>query len=134
MSDLSRQLARMMWWQGLVIYPAMVLVLAVAAAAASHQVAQSGQDEPVALVAVLAGLAAQILAAGAMLAMLGFWIVTLWHIFRAGQMGFGVWSGLVYTWLAFVLSPWPGVYVIPHMLRLDVKRLLGVEPGKSSEN
>ena len=32
------------------------------------------------------------------------WTVSLWHIFRAGRMAFGVGCGLVYAGLAFVLS------------------------------
>ena len=54
-------------------------------------------------------------------------IATLWHIFRTGRMAFGVRAGLVYAALAAVLLFWPGLFVIPHMVRLDVKRLLGVD-------
>jgi hypothetical protein len=77
--------------------------------------------------------------------------MTLWQIFTAGRMAFGIGSGLAYTLLpvglllfgvqfrlsgrqglsytllAIALLSWPGLFLIPHMLRLDVRRLLGVE-------
>jgi hypothetical protein len=73
-------------------------------------------------------------AAGALTAV--FWIVvlptvvlcliTLWFIFRTGQLAFGTGSGIVYLLLTVVLFWWPGLFVIPHMIRLDIKRLRGV--------
>ena len=40
-------------------------------------------------------------------------------------------------WLLFMpfcmLLFWPGLFVIPHMVRLDVKRLLGVESDDAQE-
>jgi hypothetical protein len=54
------------------------------------------------------------------------WVITLWFIFRAGQLAFGTGSGMVYLLLAVVLCWWPGLFVIPHMIRLDIRRLHGV--------
>jgi hypothetical protein len=54
--------------------------------------------------------------------------ITLGQIFLTGRLAFGVRAGLTYVLLAVVLLVWPGLFVIPHMVRLDVKRLLGVEP------
>jgi hypothetical protein len=51
--------------------------------------------------------------------------IEMWHVFQAGRLAFGIWSGLVYASLTWVL---PGPFVIPHMVRLDVKRLLDLEP------
>jgi hypothetical protein len=50
--------------------------------------------------------------------------IEMWHVFQAGRLAFGVWSGLIYASLTWVL---PGPFVIPHMVRLDVKRLLDLE-------
>jgi hypothetical protein len=129
MNGLGRQLARMMWWHGLASYPTVALSLSgLAWTAFSLGFAGSpyrGVPATVGdLIVLVAGLIS-LVAAGA----IGVcWVVALWHIFWAGKMAFGVWCGLVYSWLALVLSPWPGLYVIPHMVRLDVRRLLGVEP------
>jgi hypothetical protein len=135
MSGLSQQLARMMWWRELAFYPVVALMLAeVASAALSLAREWSGQQAPVAPAADLALVVLGLFSAVFALAIGLCWIVTLWHIFWAGKMAFGAWSGLVYTWLGLVLSPWPGLYVIPHMVRLDARRLLGVEPGEPEEN
>jgi hypothetical protein len=131
MSALDRQLARMMWWQGLASYPLTALMLAaVASVALSSAGKWAGQTGWVAPAADLALVVLGLLSAVFALALGVCWVAALWHIFWAGTMAFGAWSGLVYAWLGFVLSPWPGLYIIPHMVRLDAKRLLGVEPGE----
>jgi hypothetical protein len=56
--------------------------------------------------------------------------ILLCQIFRVGYTAFGIWSALVYTGLTFLLTfclIWPGLFVIPQMVRLDVKRALGVD-------
>src|SRR5262245_25158979 len=117
MSALSRQLARMMWWHELAAYPGVALLLAaLASATLSLARASSGQQERVAPAAEHALLVLRLLSVVFALAIGLCWVVTLWHIFWAGTMAFGAWSGLVYTVLGVVLSPWPGLYVIPHML------------------
>jgi hypothetical protein len=50
--------------------------------------------------------------------------IEMWHVFQAGRLALGIWSGLIYASLTWVL---PGPFVIPHMVRLDVKRLLDLE-------
>jgi hypothetical protein len=130
MNLLGIQLARMMRWHGLASYPTFALALSgfawVAVSLGRYWTNYVG------LVAVVGDLILFILGLISFVAATAIgvcWAVTMWHIFWAGKMAFGVWCGLAYTWLAFVLSPWPGLYVIPHMVRLDVKRLLGVEPA-----
>jgi hypothetical protein len=55
---------------------------------------------------------------------------SLWgNPFRVGQDG-DLATVLRRTLLGFALSPWPGLYIIPHLVRLDARRLLGVEPEK----
>lgn len=130
MPNLGRLLARMMWWQGLAEYPVVAMLLAATAMLgldlAESWGSQVGLVSPVfALGFWVAGLAGVVAA----LAIALCWLTALWYVFRAGQAAFGVWSGLVYASLGFLLSPWPGLCVIPHMVRLDVQRLLGVEPA-----
>lgn len=128
--DLGRQLARMMWWAGVSYYPTVALITA-AAVLNALEVSQTPHgfgSSRIGLTLHIAFLCALVTAVIAVHAIAVFWVVTLWHIFWAGQMAFGTGSGLVYLLLACVLLPWPGLYVIPHMLRLDVKRLLDVEP------
>jgi hypothetical protein len=55
------------------------------------------------------------------------WLALSGYIFQTAKTAFGVGSGLVYVLLHLTLSPWPGMYAIPHMLRLDIQRLRGVE-------
>src|SRR4051794_4863575 len=109
MGGLNRRLASMIWWSGLAIYPAAALMLSLGAAAALSAApgwgGRQGQAAPgVRLALEVFGLLSAVLAP----AVGACWVVALWHIFRAGKMAFGAWSGLVYAWLAFVLSPWPG--------------------------
>jgi hypothetical protein len=56
------------------------------------------------------------------------WPALAGFIFQTAKTAFGVGSALVYVLLHLLLFPWPGIYVIPHMLRLDIRRLRGVEP------
>jgi hypothetical protein len=62
------------------------------------------------------------------LAAVALYLVLLGSVFRTGQAAFGTGAGLVYVVLGALLFLWPGVFVIPHMLRLDIRRQLGVEP------
>jgi hypothetical protein len=67
------------------------------------------------------------------LAALALWLALLGFVFRTGQAAFGTGAALVYLVLAALLFLWPGLYVIPHMLRLDIRRLHGVEPEGGPE-
>jgi hypothetical protein len=60
--------------------------------------------------------------------------ILLWHIFRTGQAAFGASSGVVYVLIAVALAFWPGLFVVPHMIRLDVKRLCGVDPDTPEDD
>lgn len=121
MNDLRTQIDRMMRWAAVAYYPWAAFVL-VSVSAAS---ARADADEEPATAETALALVAAVTAAATLVC----WAAALWQIFRTGRRAFGTWSGLVYAGLAVVLSPWPGLYVVPHMVRLDVKRLLGVEPA-----
>ena len=118
MDDLRGQVARMMWWAAAVYYPAGALALLALGSAVADRAGVYGESAD----SVLAALAV-----AAAVATLICWVIALWQIFWAGQMAFGAWSGVVYTGLAAVLFLWPGMYVIPHMVRLDIHRLRGTE-------
>jgi hypothetical protein len=120
---LKAQVARMMRWQSrALVSVAILLMLALALAAADLLRA----SPPLILLATLATLCALYAAT-----VLG--VITLWQIFQAGRLAFGVRSGLIYALLAVLLPFWPGLYVIPHMVRLDIRRLLGVQADDLGE-
>jgi hypothetical protein len=116
---LQAQLGLMMRWQSRALVPAATfLMLAYALLAAEDLLAASPAVRLLLEVATL----------GALFPALVLWAITLWHVFHAGRLAFGVGSGLIYTFLAVTLLLWPGLFLIPHMVRLDAKRLVGVEP------
>src|SRR5262245_61554307 len=57
-----------------------------------------------------------------------FWLILIGAIFRTGQIAFGFPAGFAYAALALVLTFFfgIGVFVVPLMLRADVRRLLGI--------
>jgi hypothetical protein len=152
MSGLSKQLARMMLWRGVVVYPVIALVCAEVVRAFLFVV--GGEIDALAPGAFALYLAVTMLRVLCAVAVWLCWFVALWHIFLAGRMAFGVRSALVYTGLAVILAPWPllfvipdpvrpdvklalllipwpGLFIVPHMVRLDIKLLLDVEPDES---
>jgi membrane protease YdiL (CAAX protease family) len=139
MTDLGRQLARMMWWQNLASYPLVALLCAALVAKGAATVLELaderfGPGSPAASAAELGLVAAFVISVASAVAILLCWVVTLCCIFQAGRTAFGLWSGCVYAGMGFVLAPFPGLYVIPHMVRLDVERLLGVQPAAAARH
>jgi hypothetical protein len=63
----------------------------------------------------------------------GWGVIVLWHTYRTAKTAFGKSSAIIYVLLAVALAFFPGLFVIPHMVRLDVKRLRGVEPDEPAE-
>ena len=68
--------------------------------------------------------------------LLAIWVILLlcglmivWQVFLSGWMAFGTRSGLGYAVLTTLLLWGPGMFLIPHMVRLDIQRLLGAEPS-----
>jgi hypothetical protein len=135
MSALDRQLARMMWWQDLSAYPGVALLLAATAATAAELIRDwSGLAEPDRGLIILWRLGAIIIGFVCALALVVCWLITLWHIYWAGKLAFGVRSAVIYTGLALILLPWPGLYVIPHMIRLDAGRPPSAEPDEPEDD
>src|SRR5262249_3582970 len=58
----------------------------------------------------------------ALLATVCLGLITVGHVFLAGRGAFGTGAGLGYVLLAVVFF-WMGPFIVPHMVRLDVKRL-----------
>jgi hypothetical protein len=115
--ELTRQLTRMLRWQdrGMTALGALLLLGCADLAAALCDLA----DTPVAML-LRFGVAI------AWLATVALWLVVVGFVFRTGQVAFGTGPGLGYLLLGLLLWPWPGLYVVPHMVRLDVQRLRGV--------
>jgi hypothetical protein len=73
-----------------------------------------------------------------------FSLITLARALAAGRLAFGVPAALGYAALTVLLLLlasvflgssllfWQGVFVIPHMVRLDIQRLQGPEPSPGS--
>src|SRR5262245_58715483 len=125
MSDaVKAQVGRMMRWQSRALAPVPVLhALAIAQFPAGEWLDASPALRLLFLGAALGALPAAVVLGA----------ITLWHIFQAGRMAFGVRAGLIYAFLAVALLFWPGLFAIPHMVRLDVKRLLGGEPEDAEQ-
>jgi hypothetical protein len=118
------RVADMMRWQSRSLVPVgILLVLAFLRMGARDLLGSSSALQVLFGIAMLCALLAAVL----------FGMITLWHIFQAGRIAFGVRAGLTYALLAVVLLFWPGLFVIPHMIRLDVKRHFGAEADDGQE-
>jgi hypothetical protein len=121
---LRAQMAHLMTWQSRALVPAAILVVSAHAQLIADGLI--GANRALGVLLVLA-------TACALLAAVALGAITVWHIFQTGRMAFGVGSGQVYTLLAVGLLFWPGLFVIPHMVRLDVERLLGNEAEETED-
>jgi hypothetical protein len=115
---LARRLARMVRWQnrGLFAFGLFFVVSCFAQASALCGPAAA----PVTACLLVASAAAS-------LPTFVLWLTLSGFIFHTAKTAFGVGSALVYVLLHLALWPWPGMFAIPHMLRLDIQRLRGVE-------
>jgi hypothetical protein len=116
------QMARMMKWHGRASSVLAVYLLLLFAPDALRHILQEDvsvlrTDSPLTILLVIAAGLAFVAATIVVL-------IEMWHVFQAGRLAFGIWSGVIYASLTWVL---PGPFVIPHMVRLDVKRLLDLE-------
>jgi hypothetical protein len=120
MEDVLRfELTRLLRWQARALPPVGALLVL----GSAHQtLALLGLAGTPGALLLRLGLALLALAAVAL------WLALLGFVFRTGQAAFGTGAALVYLLLGALLFLWPGVYVTPHMLRLDIRRLHGVEP------
>src|ERR1700722_15862213 len=112
-------LARMMTWRARAIVPT-VLLLALGLIPRAVRL-----GDALALACGVASLAVLLWA-------VPLWLILVGAIFRTGQTAFGVPAGLGYAVLAVVLTFCfgVGVFIIPPMVRADIRRL----HGGSAEN
>ena len=116
---IKAQVASMMKWQSRSLAPVVVLLtLALVQIAAKNLLETSTNLTLLLRMATLCALLVAIVLGA----------IAVWHIFQAGRMAFGLLSGLIYAVLTIALPFWPGLFVIPHMVRLDIQRHFGVEP------
>jgi hypothetical protein len=130
--DASRALkirvARMVKWQSRTLAGLALVVLLFLIRIALEYIPQA--DVPLAplfaLVPVCVLLAAFV--AGVTTVVAG--VILVCQIFRVAYLAFGIWSALMYTGLMLTLTSClflPGLFVVPQMVRLDVKRSLGID-------
>jgi len=117
-SDVTRQIGTMMKWRTRAL-PVIVLLLGLNLLELANL--------PIAALSPLLGLLSLIVLLPAAVLILMVWAM----IFQAGWSAFGWPAGLGYTVIAVLLTPLfgLGIFVVPDMIRLDVRRLLGDDRG-----
>ena len=118
---LKARLARMMKWQSRTLTGLALLILLVLAQSVIRKFREGNAALGMPFALVYIGVLFATVVAG---------VILLYQVFQAGRLAFGYWSAFVYTGLTFILTfclIWPGIFVIPHMIRLDVKRSLNVD-------